>query len=97
LILDLIENCEEKYNCLSEEKQKIILSSLDKVLDFYELNANEIHVSYDIYDLKFDLTYYDGSLDELKTPMNDLHRHVKEKLIIRRGGKVRYPALRYIQ
>jgi hypothetical protein len=96
LILDLIENCEEKYNCLSEEKQNEILASLDKVLDFYELNANEIHVSYDIYDLKFDLTYYDGSLDELKTPINDLHRHVKEKLIIRRGGKVRYPALRYI-
>jgi hypothetical protein len=99
LILDLIENCEEKYNCLSEEKQNEILASLDKVLDFYELNANEIHTSYDIYDLKFDLTYYDGSLDELKTPMNDLHRHVKEKLIIRRTfdkNGVRYPALRYI-
>jgi hypothetical protein len=96
LILDLIENCEEKYNCLSEEKQNEILASLDNVIDFYELNANEAHVIYDIYKMKFDLTYRDGSLDEFKTPMNDLHRHVKEKLIIRKNG-VRYPALRYIQ
>jgi len=96
LILDLIEKCEEKYNCLSEEKQEEMLSSLDKVLDFYELNANKVHVIYDIHDINFDLTYYKGSLDEFKTPMDDLHRRVKEKLIIRRGGKVRYPALRYI-
>jgi hypothetical protein len=99
LILDLIENCEEKYNCLSEEKQKEVLASLDNVFDFYELNANETHVIYDIYKMKFDLTYRDGSLDEFKTPMNDLHRHVKEKLIVRRTfdkNGVRYPALRNI-
>lgn len=96
LILDLIENCEEKYNYLSEHEQKILLSSLDNVLDFYNLHANENHVIYYVNDIKFDLTYYDGSLDEFKTPMDDLLVHVKEKLIIRRKWKPRYPGLLYI-